>query len=143
MLQVEAVSGKSLDVKRGSERAGAHHVQVVHDRARCIFGVECFTTLRKGLSETFSWAANEDLEKRSQLHSFQAEIMEQETIIPLPRNPRTLKRLYELERLRAQRSAQQPTTVKSRFSLRQVLFSLRSKVFGAITAQKSESGGEW
>jgi UDP-glucose 4-epimerase len=74
--EVEAVSGRRLDVKRGSVGAGTHHVQVVHDRSRCIFGKDGFIKLRDGLTQTYNWATSADLDARSQLQSFHAEILE-------------------------------------------------------------------
>lgn len=52
-------------------------MQVVHDRSRCIFGTEKYTTLKEGLKETYAWAAGPDEPTRIQsTHDLQAEILE-------------------------------------------------------------------
>ena len=58
--------------------SGCRFVQVVHDRSRCIFGVDQFTSLKQGLQDTYTWAAGPDLPARLQsTPEFKAEILEQ------------------------------------------------------------------
>ena len=53
-------------------------VQVVHDRSRCIFGVDRFTPLKQGLQDTYTWAAGPDMpDKLQSAQEFKAEILEQ------------------------------------------------------------------
>ena len=50
---------------------------MVHDRSRCVFGIDGFTALKQGLQDTYTWAAGPDLPAQLQsAQEFKAEILE-------------------------------------------------------------------
>lgn len=74
---VAAAAGTTVHVEHVPSRLGdVHHVQAVHDRAKCLFSVRPFTPFKVGLQRTIEWArrAEDGLGEIGHLES--AEIMQ-------------------------------------------------------------------
>lgn len=77
VAEVEAASGKPLDIANTPVVTAAHHVQAVHDRSWCMFDIKGFVSVKDGIKRTLDWAAEAEVDVRPQHQQFHVEIQEQ------------------------------------------------------------------